>query len=188
MKKIKIFAFVLGLVMMSSFASNAQKIGYVNVEGIVSALPEIPKIQAALQKYSEDSIGAQFQALSAEYNRKDSIIKDPKTVKSLKETAQRDLNDIAATLQNWQNIGSQMSQAKQAELLGPLYNKVMDAVRAVAKEKGYAYVLTREAFIVAPDGDNLDLTVAQKLGIKVNPQASGAAPAAGTTTPAKPKN
>ena len=71
------------------------------------------------------------------------------------------------SLQNWQSLAGQAYQAKQDQLLAPIYNKVGTALRAVAKEKGYAYVLNKDVFLVAPDGDDLLPAVAAKLGVKI---------------------
>jgi outer membrane protein len=43
---------------------------------------------------------------------------------------------------------------------------------AVAKEKGYAYIFTSEALIVAPPSDDILPLVAQKLGIKLPPKTA----------------
>lgn len=169
MKSIKILS--VGLIMMLvGFAASAQKIGCVNGEALVYSLPEIQKVQETLQKFQLDSIGGQYERIMAEYKRKDSIVKAATTPKAVKETAQKDLNDLTATLQNWQQIASQANQEKQAQLMQPLYKKVLDAITAVAKEKGYAYVLAQDAFLVVPDADNITLAVAQKLGIKIPAQ------------------
>jgi len=51
-------------------------------------------------------------------------------------------------------------------------------VRTVAKEKGYAYVMSKDAFLVAPDGDDMLPAVAAKLGVKV-PVGATSRPATG---------
>jgi len=56
---------------------------------------------------------------------------------------------------------------KQAQLLQPVYAKVMTAINAVAKEKGYSYVFATGALIVKPASDDLLPLVAAKLGVKV---------------------
>lgn len=185
MKQVKFLAMTLGLVVASMLGAHAQKIGYVDAEGLIFSLPEIQKVQQDLQKYQNDSIGARFEALSAEYKEKDSIFKDPKTAASVKNLLQKDLAALVDQLQNWQQYGGQMNQAKQAQLMQPLNKKVMDAINAVAKEKGYAYVLNPEALMVAPPGDDITIAVAQKLGIKIPPANAPATGAgAGTTAPA----
>ena len=55
-------------------------------------------------------------------------------------------------------------------MLEPVYRKVMGAIQAVAKEKGYTHVYDKNVFIIAPTGDDLLPAVAQKLNVKVPAQ------------------
>lgn len=168
MKQFKILALVLGAMMVGSFSANAQKIGTADVQGLVSLMPEIQQVQKDLEKYQTDSVGGRYEALSKEFAEKDSTYKNPKTAKSVKELLEKDLADLSYTLQNWRELGTQAIQAKQQQLLAPLYKKAMDALNAVAKEKGYTYLLQPEAFLTAPPAaDDLTTAVATKLGLKI---------------------
>lgn len=182
MKQVKFLAVALGLVLASVLSANAQKIGYVNVDALVFNLPEAQKTQQDLEKWQQDSIGGTYTRLYQEYQEKDSVLKKT-TTPSVKQVLEKDLAQLTETLGRWNEIAGQASQAKEAQLFSPLYKKVYDAINAYAKEKGYTYVLKQDAFVVAPDGDNLSIPVATKLGIKVNPQGN-AAPAAGGAAPA----
>ncbi|HTG55614.1 MAG TPA: OmpH family outer membrane protein [Niabella sp.] len=189
MKQVKFLAVALGLVLVSVLSANAQKIGYVSVDALVANLPEAQQKQQELEKWQQDSIGGTYTRLYQEYQEKDSIMKKTTTA-SVKQVLERDLAQLGEVLGTWQQRAQEASQAKQAQLFNPLYKKVYDAINAYAKEKGYTYVLTQDAFVVAPDSDNLSLPIATKLGIKVNQQggttpapAGGAAPA--STTPKK---
>lgn len=177
MKQVKFLAVALVVVLVSTFSAHAQKIGYVDAEAILYSLPEIPNVQQALEKFQRDSIGREYEQILSEYNRKDSLVKNASTPKSVKDAAEKDLVELRSALGNWQNYAGQWNQRKSGELLAPLNKKVMDAVNAVAKEKGYTYILNPGALIVAPPGDDISMIVAQRLGIKV-PAQGGAAPAA----------
>ena len=54
------------------------------------------------------------------------------------------LHSLTQTLQNWQQIADQAVQNKQNQLLAPVMKKIQEAIQAVAKEKGYTYVVSRE--------------------------------------------
>jgi outer membrane protein len=90
-----------------------------------------------------------------------------KMPRSVKDQYRSDLQTLAYQVQNWQSIAQQIMQNKQAQLYQPIYKKVSDAINAVAKEKGYAYVFTSDALIVAPPSDDILPLVAAKLGIKL---------------------
>ena len=86
-------------------------------------------------------------------------------VRAVKES---ELTDIQGRIQKFSADAQQKMEAKQSELAKPLFEKVKLAVNAVAKEKGYTFVLdaTSQILVVAPDADDLTPAVKLKLGIK----------------------
>lgn len=155
-----------------SASVNAQtKIGYISVDAMVAQMPETAKVDTLLQKYQIDSLAPQYAYYVGEYNRKDSMLNGKDSTKfkgAVGNQIREEMANIANILQNWQTYGNQAVEAKQTELLRPIYAKVYDAVKAVAKEKGYTHVVNKEAFLVAPEGDDMILMVADKLKVKIN--------------------
>lgn len=175
MKQIKLIIAAFALLFIGSLSANAQKIGYVDGEALVSLLPETKIVQEKINKYTQDTIAVEYNKMLKEYQEKDSVLKKT-TVPSVRQVLEKDLGELANTLQNWNQIGGQAVQAKQAQLLAPLYEKVRKAIQDVAKEKGYTYVLSPDVMIVSPPSDDLTPAVAAKLGVKL--PAPGATPAA----------
>ena len=186
MNKFKLFFLAAVLVIgVGSANAQGQKSGYISVEQMVYLMPELGKIDTLLQKFQNDSLNTEFASLIQEYNYKDSILTKTDTTKipaSVMRQHRQDLQQIAYQVQNWQQISQNYMQGKQQELMAPVYQKVMDAVRAVAKENGYGFVYNQEALLVAPPADNLLPLVAKKL--KVNLPTQGAQPQAGGARPA----
>ena len=170
MKKI-IAAIVIVLALFAGTKADAQgKIGYMSIDQMVSIMPEAAKIDTILGKYQNDSLNQTLNTIVQEYQYKDSILNKTdtsKTPKSVLTQLRTDVNVLAYQIQNWQNLAGQAYQNKQEQLLAPIYNKVGTALRQVAKEKGYAYVMNKDVFLVAPDGDDLLPLVAAKLGVKL---------------------
>lgn len=180
MKQVKFFAVALGLVLVSAFSATAQKIGTVDAEGLISLLPEAKTVQDKLSKFQNDTLNVELKKLVDEIKEKDSLLKDPKQAPSVKTMLEEKLQELTSTYSNWQNIASSAMQQRQNVLLAPLYKKVGDAVNAVAKEKGYNYVLQPDVFYVIPPADDLTKAVADKLGVKIPTAPAGAGtPAAG---------
>ena len=178
MNKIKVF-FVAAILMLMAGSAMAQKTGYIRVDDVVMLMPEVAKLDTALQRYQSDSLNPQFSYMVSEYNRKDSIVngKDSlKTPSSVRTQVRQELEGLAYQIQNWQNIAQNMMQNKQSELLQPIYRKAINAIQQVAKESGYTYVYTKEALLVAPPADDLLPLVAKKLNLKI-PANTGAAAA-----------
>jgi outer membrane protein len=185
MNKIKIFL-LAALFVVGASNVQAQKSGYISVEQVVSLMPEVAKIDTALQKFQTDSLNTEFSSLVQEYQYKDSILTKTDTTKipaAVKRQHRQDLEQIAYQVQNWQQISQNVMQNKQQELLAPVYQKVMRAINEVAKENGYSFVYNQEVLLVAPPSDNLLPLVAKKLNIKL-PAGAGQQPGAPATRPA----
>jgi len=190
MNKIKIF--LLAAMFVAGVSSvQAQKSGYISVEQVVSLMPEVARIDTALQMFQRDSVNAEFASLIQEYNYKDSLLTKTDTTKipaAVKRQHRQDLEQIAYQVQNWQQISQNVMQNKQQELLAPVYQKVMKAINDVAKENGYSFVYNQEVLLVAPPSDNLLPLVAKKLAIKLptNPNGqAGVAPVGARPTAGK---
>lgn len=183
MKKLKLFIVVAGLLVAGS-SSAQMKIGYINLDNVVALMPETKKIiDTLLPKFQSDSLNPQLSYYVSEWQRKDSILiadslAGKKLPKSVRDQMRAEMGEYENIVQNWQAYAQQVMEAKRDQMLGPVYQKVYEAVKTVSKEKGYTHVLTKEAFLVAPDTDDLLIVVAQKLKIKLPPQLQpGATPA-----------
>ncbi len=166
MKKfISVFVLSAGLLLAGNV--NAQiKIGYIRIDDMVGIMPETAKIDSILERYQSDSINPQYAQIVSLYQYKDSVYRDSvKTPPAVRKQIEQELPSLIYQIQNWQQIVNQAVEARQNELLAPIYRKVYDAVRLVAKEKGYTHVITKEALLVAPDGDDMIAAVAAKLKI-----------------------
>jgi outer membrane protein len=173
MKKLKFLAVAIGLLVTGS-AMAQSKLGYISVDNVVALMPAVGKIDSLLDRYNVDSIQPEYRQIIENYQFKDSIFRDstgPKAAPaSVRQQIAKELPGLIYQIQNWQQIQQQAMEAKQNQLLAPVYKDVYDAIKAVAKEKGYTHVFNKEAFLVAPDGDDMIVPVATKLKLKLPPQ------------------
>jgi len=168
MKKILTVIAIVGLLSFSGSANAQTKIGYISVDNVVGLLPEVAKIDSLLERYQVDSLNPEYASLVQRYQFDDSLYRDSvKTPKAVRDEIAKKLPGYIYQIQNWQQIVNQALEAKQNELLAPLYRKVYDAIKLVAKEKGYTHVFNKEALLVAPDGDDMLTAVATKLKITI---------------------
>jgi len=174
---------VAGVMALSFLGASAQtKIGYINTEEVIGAMPETDKANKELQEY-QDLLGKQYDDLQKEANDKsEQFIKDSATYSASKKEFMRD--EILKLIQQVNGF-QQMAQDKTKEMaqkkFAPIQEKALAAIKAVAKKNGYTYVLDVNSVIVGPDGDNLLPLVKKELGIKDTPAAPAQQPA---TTPA----
>ena len=167
----KIFTvLVLAAGLLFAGSANAQsKFGYISVENVVGLMPETAKIDSILERYQADSITPQYAQIVQLYQYKDSVYRDTvhPAPPAVKKQIEQELPALINQIQNWQQIVNQAIESKQNELLSPIYKKVYDAIKVVAKEKGYSHVFNKEAFLVAPEGDDMIMLVAAKLKVSV---------------------
>lgn len=191
MKKIS-FLLIALISLLGATQASAQKIGYISVDEVVGQMPELGRIDTLLQRYQMDSLGSRYQYYLSEFQRKDSMVNGPDSLKNYPNPAVRaqvreELQQLGGTLQNWQSLAGQAYESKKNTLLEPVLRKVYAAINATAKENNYTYVLSKENLIVAPQGDDIILLVLRKLGVRVQGQGAPAAPATGGGTAPRPK-
>jgi outer membrane protein len=159
--------------LIAGSASAQTKIGYIRMDDMVALMPETGKIDTMIQKYQLDSLNPRLKLEIENFQYKDSILSKTdtsRTPKSILNQMKVDRDNHLYFINNFQQLAQQAVQSKQEELLTPVYSKVYDAIKTVAKEKGYTHVLSKDAFLVAPEGDDMLIAVAAKLKVKLPPQ------------------
>ena len=163
----KNFILIFGIVLMVFHAGAQNKIGYIATDELIGVMPEAEQADSELKEY-QASLAMQGQDLMQELNTKDSLfVKDSANYSpSLKEIKKKELIDLYQKVQNWNRQAPELYQQKAQEKIAPLRNKAMEAIKAVAKENGYAYVLDQNAVLVGPPGDDILELVKKKLNVK----------------------
>ena len=111
----------------------AQKLGRINMQELVFAMPETAEMQKNLEAYQKElqdqlePIGVEFNNKLNEYTKqvsdKNSTMSD--SVRQLKE---KELNDLKTRYDEFVQVSQQDMQKKQGELLEPIIVKAQDAV------------------------------------------------------------
>ena len=185
MKKIFKIAIVGAALVVSSFTANAQKIAHINLDSLISIMPESKTAQQAVQDYAkqlEEQVTTMQTELKTKYDDYQAHMKDmPEVVRASKE---KELNDLNQRIQDFQQQAQTDYQKKSAELSKPVYEKAKKAVDAVAKENGFKYVLDTSTGLVlySEASDDIIAMVIKKLGI-----TPGAVPITPNKGPISPK-
>ncbi len=159
-------------------ASAQQKIGYVNTEELMGSMPESEKASKDLEEYQR-LLQEQKNELIKELNEQDSVfVKDSAKLSVVQKDFRRTtLFKLYQELQAFDQKAQADLEKRQQQLLIPIRTKAMDAIKAVAKDAGYAYILDVNSIIVAPPGDDVIALVKKKLAIKDPAAATPAKPA-----------
>jgi len=151
-------------------ASAQTKIGYISTDELIGVMPEAEKADADLKNY-QGELAQRGQDLMKDLGVKDSLfVKDSaKLTPTMKDIRRKELIEMYQKVQNWQNEAQEMYNQEAQKKIAPIRTKALDAIKTVAKENGYAYVLDVNSVIVAPPGDDILTLVKKKLGIKDTP-------------------
>jgi len=177
-KLMNVYAFGAALLLIASTAGAQQKIGNVDSQSVFSTMPEAKTVSATLETLQKTK-QTEIQALQTQYTTKynAAVAKNKALTNANREAASRELEAMGAELQTIKrniDLASEKAQqelvAKQGELMTPLQLKFIGAVKAVAKEKGIAYVFDSGAqgannMLAWQDGIDLTAAVKAKLGI-----------------------
>ncbi|MCB0464264.1 MAG: OmpH family outer membrane protein [Aequorivita sp.] len=170
MKFLKIAVLLIGL---SSFAQG--KVGAVDVEYILSKMPELTAVQTELETYGKqldidlNKKVDEYKKLVEEYKKG-----EPNFTEEEKKEKQTTILNLDKDIQKFQQNGSKLMEIKQTEALKPLYKKIGDALDKVAKAQNYTQVMQSNQDLVYLD-PNYDLTVPilQELGITITTEEEG---------------
>lgn len=169
MKKYVIIAFVTISGLFSVNAMAQSKVGHINAQALIEAMPEAQTAQKSLQQYAEEldkdgkGLIDEYQKKLKEFDEKASTMTD-----NMKEIKGKEIQTAQKNIQDYQESAQQKIEAKRQEILKPIYDKARKAIEDVAKEKGYGYVIDSSVgvLLVSPAGDDLSAAVKTKLGIK----------------------
>lgn len=171
--KAKLLIVIVALIAVS-FTAGAQenlKIGYTNADYILSLLPEAKQIDAELKAY-EKQLQNQIQAKYKELQTK--VADYEANVGSYDELIRADKEEEITNLQNSiQKFSVEAENSminKRNQLLKPAYEKIGNAITAVAEENGYTHIFSAGApgfdiLLYAREQDDVSNLVLKKLGI-----------------------
>jgi outer membrane protein len=168
MKKISAVCVAIIATLLLSTNTHAQtKIGSFDEDGVLGLFPGLqPKVDSALQQFTQDSLKGQYDFAVSEYKRIDSTLKDTINIKgSLRTMLQKQWQQNLSLIQNWQQYQQQQLQQKQEEILYPYKQKVYAALDAIIKEQKYTHVFKSDVLLYAQPSDNLSIKVARKLNL-----------------------
>ena len=174
---------IVAILFLSTVTVSAQqKIGHINSNEIIQAMPEFQTANTEFETLQQ-SKEAELQQMGAEYQKKITEAQDLQRNRSAANSDSTDvklqslgveIQEIERRIQEVQQLAQDELGKKQEELFAPIFQKANTAVQAVAKEQGYAYVfdLANSAIPYSGGGDNLTSAVMTKLG--VSPSAAPA--------------
>ena len=166
MKKISI----LIIAIVASLQIQAQsKVGTIDVEYILSQMPQLEQVNKDVKAYSDD-LENQLQVKVTKYKALIEVYQQNEAAftEDIKKTKQDEIIALEQDIQKFQKNGASLVQIRQNELINPLYQLIGDALKDVASEGKFSQILTLSNTIAYLD-PNFDITLRTmaKLGIPI---------------------
>ncbi|MNK00886.1 Chaperone protein Skp precursor [compost metagenome] len=174
-KLINAFFLAAGLLFTANIANAQQKLAHLNSANIIEAMPEVKTARTTLENLQKGK-QTEIEKMIAEYQTKLKAAQEKEKTMSEanKEAVGKELQAMSVELQDLEKRitdartkAQQELEAKNAELFNPIQVKADNAIKAVAKEKGYAYVFdtANQALIYWDGGEDITALVRTKLGL-----------------------
>jgi len=164
---------VLGIffILFSSGAiAQTGKIGFVDVQAVITSMPEYTAAQNTLGSFSQtlvpQNIKDKSKQLDEKYAKYEAEVQTMSDTR--KEVAQQEIINLEKEIQELHktNQTQQKLTAKQNELFAPIETKAAQLIEQVAKENGYSIVfeISQMPLVYADETANMMPMILTKLG------------------------
>ena len=138
---------VLAIVALTAFSVNAQKIGYVDTDYILTSIPEYKAAQSEIDKLSVDwqkEVEAKYAEIDKLYKayQADAILLTDDMKKKRENEIINKEKEVKELQKQRFGVDGELFKKRQ-ELVKPLQDKIYNAVKAVAERSGLAIILDK---------------------------------------------
>jgi outer membrane protein len=155
----------------ASFAQNAIKIGHIDRQRLLLTLPERKGAEEKMQAFAK-TLDERLKAMGGEYQAKVADAQERADKGALSETEKqmlvREINDLEQRIESAREKAQEDIAKMEEELLKPMIEKTNKAIKDVAEEKSFTYVLdvSTGSVLYFDRGEDLMPLVKAKLGIQ----------------------
>ncbi|MEI6348969.1 MAG: OmpH family outer membrane protein [Bacteroidota bacterium] len=158
---------VIGL-LLPSFGQVKIKLGHIDSMELLQSMPGRDSAQKVLESFSK-ILENQFAAMQKELETKGQEYQTNGATwnQSILQVKQKDLQDLQARIEAFQQSAQKDLKAKESELLKPIIDKAKKAIEETAKENGYTYIFDSSVGVLlySESSDDIMLLVKKKLKI-----------------------
>ena len=142
-------------------------VAHINVQQLISEMPEVIAAQNELAKLEKDYTTQIDNAFKEFQTKAQSYSSDAANQTDVTNQArQKELESMQTNLQEFRDSAAQELQKKQMDLMTPLLEKARNAINKVGKDQGFNYVIdsSPNGGIILADGKDLLVDVKKELG------------------------
>ena len=155
---------------LSIFNCSAQsKFGHVDYSNIMKNMPGIDSAQTIVSSYYADLqvIGEQMaKELKEKETAYENLMNNPNTSQAILKIRQDELAAMYKRFQEFSQSAENELKDKQLEVLEPFQNRLLDALKVVAKAHNYSYIFDISTLLFFSSSDDLTDKVKAEIGIK----------------------
>ncbi|MCQ2252248.1 MAG: OmpH family outer membrane protein [Bacteroidales bacterium] len=170
----KLFIILAAFISLSISAS-AQKFGHIVTADIIDNMPETKAAQTALETEGK-KLEDQLQAMGAEYQAKVQAYQEnmqladaakEKWSAALRADKEQEIMQLQERIQRFQENAQVSIQQKRSDLFKPIMDKLDAAIKKVASNGGYVYVMDKSNILFVNEAISVDLTseIKKELGM-----------------------
>lgn len=142
------------------------KLGHINSQELMQIMPGRDTVQTILQKEVAD-LEATLKTMYAEYETRsnDYVQNQAGWTDLIRQTKQREIQDMQARIQEFQQNAQTKMQEREAELTKPIIDRAKKAIEDVAREGNYTYIFDGATLLYSQDSEDVMPQVKKKLGL-----------------------
>lgn len=186
MKKTFIILASMVLALAGGFAqAQTLKIGYVDSQSVLEKLDEVKAANDQLRTYASIK-DKELKAEADAFQKKVADLEKEfqQMTPQMQAATQKELQATQEKLQIKQQSAQTEIANKEKQLFEPIQKRVQDAIKQIATDGGYTYVLDKQVLFHSPAADDLSDAVVKKLQATKPAAASSATPTTKPNTPA----
>ena len=152
----------------SVMAQKNLKIGHINSNDLTQIMPGRDSAMAILQREVAE-LEETYKSMQAEAEKRynDYVANQAGWTELIRQTKQREIQDMSARIQEFQENAQKQMQDRQQEVLKPIIDRANKAIEEVAREGGYTYIIDSGTGVLlfANESEDVMALVKRKLGI-----------------------
>ena len=150
----------------NAMAQKNLKLGHINSQELMQIMPGRDSVQTVLQgEVTELETTLKQMQAEAEKRYNDYVANQAGWTELIRQTKQREIRDMSARIQEFQENAQKQLQEREAELTKPIIDRAKKAIEDVAREGNYTYIFDGAALLYSQDSEDIMPLVKKKLGI-----------------------
>ena len=152
----------------TAMAQKTVKLGHINSNDLMQIMPGRDSAQTVLQAEVQE-LETTLKTMQSEMEKRYNEYMENQSgwTELIRNTKQREIQDMGARIQEFQENAQKQLQQREQELLKPIIDRAKKAIEDVAAEGGYSYIFDSgvSALLYSPESDDIMPLVKKKLGL-----------------------